>query len=118
VLQIYLGGDGKPATLADVQGYALAYDLDAAGDTRVLLDSSLNHGNGSGDMIALLPLTGTLNPGAYLTLYSVFGVEGGYPAEGSFEEWAAFVAPVPVPGAVLLGLLGLSAAGLKLRRRI
>jgi hypothetical protein len=108
VLQIYLGGDGKPKTLSDIQGYTLAYDLDAHGNTSILLDSSLNHGNGSGDMTALIPLSGS--PDDYLTLYSVLG--GEFAANGSFEEWGV----VPVPGAVLLGLLGLSAAGLKLRR--
>jgi hypothetical protein len=36
---------------------------------------------------------------------------------GSVNEWSYDVVPVPVPGAVILGILGLSVAGAKLRRR-
>ena len=37
-----------------------------------------------------------------------------YPKEpGNYQDW---VVKVPVPGAVLLGLLGLSAAGIRLRK--
>jgi len=47
-----------------------------------------------------------------------FGVSDGYFTDntGAYTITANQLVPVPVPGAVLLGILGLSAAGIKLRR--
>ena len=69
--------------------------------------------------------------GPYVYLYSEFGgsedIGLGYPIAGNlanagFEEWAVQMVAetqgtvVPVPAAVLLGMLGLGVMGLKLRK--
>lgn len=41
----------------------------------------------------------------------------GYNPEGNREAWVVQFDTVPVPGAVLLGILGLSTAGWRLRRK-
>jgi hypothetical protein len=96
--------------------------LDGTGASNwILLDSSLNSGSGSGDMFAYIPNTLFDIGHNYVYLYSMFGVNNS--ANATFEEWAVRKAqtppeiePVPVPGAILLGMLGLSVAGLKLRK--
>ncbi len=112
----YNVGDYK----GDVSGLGTAlYDL---GDNWIKLNYKLGDGSGKGDMYAYIPISvlgkGT---GDYVYLYSTFGAQGGdFANNDGFEEW--FVRgnltppPVPVPAAGLLGLLGLGAAGLKLRR--
>src|SRR5207247_3466680 len=64
-----------------------AYDM---GDNWVKLNSSLSHGNGSGDMLMFVPdsllASPTGNPDPYVYLYSKFGVHFG--ADGGFEQWA------------------------------
>ena len=56
----------------------------------------------------------------FVYLYSMFGVNNA--ANATFEEWAVrkvtstSIVPVPAPGAILLGMLGLSVAGIKLRK--
>jgi hypothetical protein len=60
--------------------------------------------------------------GDYVYLYSMFGDQGGdFANNDGFEEW--FVRenvtpppPVPAPAAVVLGMLGMSVAGWRLRR--
>lgn len=120
----YNVGDYK----GDVAGLGTPlYDLDnPAGspdaDNWIKLNYTLGRGSGQGDMYAYIPIS-QLNGGTgdYVYLYSTFGAQGGDLANNDgFEEW--FVRgnltppPVPVPAAGLLGLLGLGAAGLKLRR--
>ena len=61
-------------------------------------------------------VTSYLEAGKDLVGFSVFGYSGGSPAEDRTYLDDVTLNVVPVPGAVLLGLLGLSAAGLKLRR--
>ena len=87
----------------------------------ILLDATLNSGSGGGDMFAYIPdyLFDSEEYGDYVYLYSMFGVHN--VANATFEEWAVRkgIEPppvVPVPGAVLLGILGLGISGLKLRR--
>jgi hypothetical protein len=74
-----------------------------------------------------LPITGGSNAGDFVGL-AVDGIDHAVLSNGNFNYWDwVFVDNftynvgeidnvVPVPGAVLLGMLGLSAAGLKLRR--
>jgi len=90
-LEIYLTAD------PNLIGYPFGgqatpvYDLDAGpeGNSWIKLDYALNHGSGSGDMLAYIPETAfaTALPGqTYVVLYSRFGDT--VPAESGFEEWA------------------------------
>jgi hypothetical protein len=82
----------------------------------ILLDYSLNNGSGSGDMFAYIP-DSLFGSKQYVYLYSKFGCHE--PANDGFEEWAVRKPEnpvVPVPASIILGVLGLSAAGWKLRR--
>ncbi len=101
----------------------LVYDLDAGGDNWVKLNYNLGAGSGQGDMYLYVPTTMfSTGAGDYVYLYSKFGVQSGYEGNDGFEEW--FVRenvtppppPVPAPAAVVLGMLGMSVAGWRLRR--
>ena len=113
-IQIFLAGAG------DLKGYPSAlgtmiYDLDKNTDNWIVLDYSLGHGSGSGDMLAYIP-NSLFNGGDYVYLYSKFGMHN--PNTANFEEWAVRKPGpvVPLPAGVILGVLGLSAAGWRLRR--
>ena len=96
--------------------------LDGTGASNwIILDSSLNSGSGSGDMFAYIPYELFDIGHDYVYLYSMFGVHNS--ANATFEEWAVRTAQAPpeivttpVPGAIILGLLGLGVAGIKLRK--
>jgi len=111
----------------------LVYDMDAGDvDQWILMDYALNAGSGAGDMFAYIPESAFAgaSPLDFLYLYSEFGGSGDdilgedsiYPVAGNvanagFEEWAVQeVTPIPVPAALLLGMLGLGVMGLKLRK--
>lgn len=128
-LQIYRGNDlhnvvtealSGNGTLTDLQSF-LVWDLDAGplGDNQINLDAKIGApGQGKADMAAYIPVGGT---GDYLLLYSQFGngFATNYPNNDGFEEWAVRKgdAPVvPAPAAVVLGMLGMSVAGWRLRR--
>ncbi len=112
-----LGSDG---TLTDLGDPVWDLDVGPFGNSQINLDASIAApGQGSADMFADIPVTGA---GEWLLLYSQFG-NGSNPATNytnndGYEEWgvAGTAGVVPVPGAVLLGVLGLGAAGLRLRR--
>lgn len=125
-LQIYVGTSPATGAVLPFPGHTLVYDLDAGigGDSQIDLDADYTSGGGGiGDMLAYIPnslFAGYAGQNYYLTLYSQLGADG-YPSNAGPEEWAwveGNPAPIPVPGAALLGLLGLSAAGLKLRRYV
>lgn len=129
-VQIYtslLGGQTTDniASLGD-----LRYDLDANGDSFVLLDAANSHGSGSSDMTMLIPVDLFVGASAdsYVYLYSSFGeqgvVGGGanrqvFGSSGGFEEWAALTGSgtnvIPEPAS--LGLLGAGALLIFGRRR-
>jgi len=126
-IEIYLNN-----TTSNIDDYSLlgtpVYNMDAGGgDNWILMDYALNAGSGAGDIFAYIPESAFAgaSPLDYLYLYSEFGGSGNttYPMPGNvanagFEEWAVQkgVTPVPVPAAVLLGILGLGAVGIKLRK--
>ncbi len=92
-LKIFLGGrgdlSGYNSTSGQLAGLDAVYNLDGAGDDHsVLLNYSLNHGSGSGDMTVLIPdrlfASAYNNPNVYL--YSTFGQNAA--ANSGFEEWA------------------------------
>jgi hypothetical protein len=113
-IEIYLGNAG------DLTGYSgglgtLIWELDDGANNYIKLDYSLNTGSGSGDMFAYIP-DNLFTGGDYVYLYSRFGEN--FANTANFEEWAVRTETtvVPVPGAVILGVLGLGVVGWKLRR--
>lgn len=126
-LEIYLADEGDLTghQTGDIGTmiYEMGKDVSGA-DNWILMDYSLNNGSGSGDLFAYIPdsLFDFDSLGSYVYLYSMFGASnnGAYPNTASFEEWAvrkdAGTTQVPVPGAFILGMLGLCVAGKKLRK--
>ena len=99
------GYDPGSKTLA---GRPASFDLDAGGDSSVLLDARLNSGSGSGDMFLLVPAAAFAGAEAtsFVYLYSKFGDQSGATANGGFEEWAvrpSVYAPAPPGTASLSG---------------
>jgi hypothetical protein len=95
--------------------------FDVLGGDNVLLNYSLNHGSGSGDMFMYVPVT-ALGTSGYLYLYNQNGAPPGLNASNDgFEEWAGALGNnVPVPDAsTTLMLLGTVFAGIEgLRRKL
>lgn len=91
-LKIFLGnrGDLTGYAAGKLAGLNAVYDMDAGEDHSVLMNYSLNHGSGSGDVTVLIPdllfATNADNPNPYIYLYSAFG--GSAAANAGFEEWA------------------------------
>ncbi len=114
---------GDSLLLADLAAEGtLAYDLGA--DNWIKLNYALEAGSGNGDMYAYIPVDNFNDKIPYVFLYSMFGDQGGaYANNDGYEEWAVrgeILPPpppvVPAPAAVVLGMLGMSVAGWRLRR--
>jgi hypothetical protein len=120
-LRVYTADAPDIHTNAALFAQNLIYDMGEG--NKIYLDYSLEHGSGSGDMLAYLPASMFAGLGGkHLYLYSEFGATGGdYASNDGFEEWARIDdarpgAPVPeVPTYMLLG--GGLLALLTLRRR-
>ncbi len=80
---------GKTTTDISTLG-VLRWSLDGAGDSWVILDAARNHGSGSGDMYAYIPVrsfAGALSTD-FVYMYVQFGTTAGATTEGGFEEWS------------------------------
>lgn len=102
-LRLYLSPNGElgsyDTTTNTLNGLTAIYDLDAGGDNWIKLDYSLNHGSGSGDMVAYIPNSLFTGPNSqYVYLYSRFGDQLGHESDAGFSEW--WVAPTYVPPSV------------------
>jgi len=110
-IEIYLANEGNLTGYPTNLGIKI-YDLDATGDNWIKLNSRLNHGSGSGDMLAYIP-DSLFVGGDYVYLYSRFGEN--YPNNDGFEEWAIRrgepLPVIPAPGAVVLGSIGIGIVG-------
>lgn len=114
-LQFYSSAVGSQTTTNVPSLGTLHWDLDGAGDTYILLDGSRNHGSGSGDMYAYIPVSAFAGVAStdYIYMFSRFGdqVAADGTSEGGFEEWALVktMSPVPEAGA-FFPIIGLAAA--------
>jgi len=107
----------------------LVYDLDASGDSSVLLNYDvISRGSGSSDLNVYIPTALFTGSRPYVYLYSKFGTFGDpaefdFTTDAGFEEWRAVTGAnppvVPVPTAVYGGLMllgGLAFGKLRARR--
>ena len=88
-------------------GQAPVYDLDAGGDNWVKLDARLNGHNRRGDMTLLVP-EAVLGGGAYLSVYSKFGVNSSArcgEVSWSFGKHGSVGDPPPVQAGSISGVV-------------
>jgi hypothetical protein len=94
-LRIYVAGVGNLTGYASQQLAGLSAGYDLGTGNWIKLDARINHGSGSGDMLAFIPESAFAGSGVadpYVYTYSKFGVN--LAGNGGFEEWApATVAP-------------------------
>ncbi|MHC4743798.1 MAG: hypothetical protein ACYS8Z_17925 [Planctomycetota bacterium] len=123
-LQIALGSTGDMSSYSTIFS-SLIYDMDGAGDARVLLNGKLDTGSGQADLAVYIPKSlFDGQPGNCVYLYAKFGEPGNspnYPNNDGFEEWAiesTYELPViPAPPAVLLAGLGAGVIGWLRKRK-
>lgn len=126
---------GYPGTDYLNFGGPVAYSLDGAGaDNAIIMNDRLfGPGSGTGDLSVLIPDAqfAPSETNKYVYLYSVFGMQTTVEIDGSpfsavgndgFEEWGIRVGqtpppPIPAPGAIVLGGIGMGLIGWLRRRR-
>ena len=106
-LQFYTSSQGSLTTTNLSSLGTLRYSF-SAGD-QVLMDASRNHGSGSGDMFAYIPVSAFAGTASsdFVYMYCHFGNTD--PSEGGFEEWALVVNPIP-EASTIFPIIGLLAA--------
>ncbi len=115
-VQIYFSDTGSQNTTILGDLGTLIYDLDAGGDSEVLMDFDNAPGSGVSDMLMTVPssiFAGVL-PSDFVILYSAFGNTDA--SQGGFEEWAHLVV-IPEPSTALLLASGLAAMAVGRRHR-
>ena len=97
-LEFYTSDVGGKTTTDISSLGVLRWSLDGAGDSYVLLDASRNHGSGSGDMYAYIPVASFVGalPTDFVYMYVQFGTTTGATTEGGFEEWSIDLNDEPV----------------------
>ena len=113
-LQIYVSATGSQNTTVLGDLGTLIYDLDAGGDSVVLMDFMNAPGSGVSDMLMSVPssIFAGVADSDFVILYSRFGDTNS--SQDGFEEWYAVI---PEPGTGLLVALSLTGLGLARRRR-
>ena len=104
-LQIWQEESGSLGNFTSGSGFAgahtndLAYNLDAGADRWIALNDGLSHGSGQSDVVVLIPDSFFINDTEhrYVYLYSAFGYQSGWAADGGFEEWGVST-PGGAPG--------------------
>ncbi len=106
-LQFYTSPNGSATTTNISSLGTLRYSF-SAGD-QVLMDAARNHGSGSGDMYAFIPVSAFAGTAAtdFVYMYCAFG--GTDPSQGGFEEWTLVVNPIP-EASTFFPIIGLLAA--------
>ena len=107
-LEFYTSDVGGQTT-TDISSLGiLRWSLDGAGDSYVLLDAARNHGSGSGDMYAYIPVASFADALStdFVYMYVQFGtIKRARPAEGGFEEWSIDLSHDPVNISTRLSVL-------------
>jgi hypothetical protein len=106
-LQFYTSTQGSLVTTDISTLGTLRYSF-SAGD-QVLMDAARNHGSGSGDMYAYIPVSAFAGTAAsdFVYMYCAFGSADA--SQGGFEEWALVVNPIP-EASTFFPIIGLLAA--------
>ena len=106
-LEFYTSDVGGQTT-TDISSLGiLRWSLDGAGDSYVLLDAARNHGSGSGDMYAYIPVANFADalPTDFVYMYVRFGDQVGASSAGGFEEWSIGLTDEPVNISTRLSVL-------------
>jgi len=106
-LQFYTSPNGSATTTNISSLGTLRYSF-SPGD-QVLLDAARNHGSGSGDMFAYIPVSAFAGTAStdFVYMYVAFG--GTDPSQGGFEEFTLVVNPIP-EASTFFPIIGLLAA--------
>src|SRR5256885_5573252 len=107
-LQFYTSASGSATTTNISSLGTLRYSF-SPGD-QGLLDAARNHGSGSGDMFAYIPVSAFAGTAAtdFVYMYCMFG-NADMESQGGFEEWTLVVNPIP-EASTIFPIIGLLAA--------